>query len=222
MAARPDPHAGMNRLLALMAAHNDTTCASCNNSPPPGESLKMCARCRQSRYCNIDCQKAHWKQHKGNPCTFAAIKNNQFLETLKSRDEVYRYLIDMYRLRVEDDYKFLADPHGLYAGGDPVRDFRIFLARAERLTGRDEAKLAGSGNGEWNLNGKMRCGVLPSWWSPNTRKACERLAKNPEGNHFIGYAVEKPDIQEKYGDSLMPMKLRMVAEKIYGKSVSPF
>lgn len=35
-------------------------------------------------------------------------------------------------------------------------------------------------------------------------------------------AVEKGDIVEHYGDGMMPMKLRLLAEKIYGKGISPF
>lgn len=32
-------------------------------------------------------------------------------------------------------------------------------------------------------------------------------------------AVEKSDIQEAYSDPMMPMKLRMLAEKVYSRSL---
>jgi hypothetical protein len=38
-----------------------------------------------------------------------------------------------------------------------------------------------------------------------------------EDEHFnIQFAVEKPDIQEYYKDSMMPMTLRMITENVYG------
>jgi len=49
---------------------------------------------------------------------------------------------------------------------------------------------------------------------------CERLAYNKSGlNEWadIHSAVEKSDIIEHYGDGMMPMKLRVLGEKIYGK-----
>ena len=33
------------------------------------------------------------------------------------------------------------------------------------------------------------------------------------------FAVEKQDIKDTYGDPMMPMKLRMLAEGIYGRAL---
>jgi hypothetical protein len=36
----------------------------CDFCEKPGDSLQSCARCRAVAYCNLDCQRAHWKEHK--------------------------------------------------------------------------------------------------------------------------------------------------------------
>ena len=117
------------------------------------------------------------------------------LHGLAEKDAFVR-LIDCYRMRAADDYKFAADPHGVYDGEDPLEDFQEFLDLAER-----------------------RKGMMPRWWNGDKRKACENLATNSKQWAFVGAAVEKSDIMEHYGDSMAPMRLRLLAEKIYGKRV---
>jgi hypothetical protein len=38
----------------------EQVCAHCAKKRP----AKVCARCRQTSYCNAECQLAHWKKHK--------------------------------------------------------------------------------------------------------------------------------------------------------------
>lgn len=59
-------------------------------------------------------------------------------------------------------------------------------------------------------------GVLPEWWSNEKRKICEKVAVEDDWAD-INCAVEKSDIQEHYKDPTMPMTLRVLGEKIYGK-----
>ena len=99
-------------------------------------------------------------------------------------------------MRVEDDYKFAGDTRGLYNGDDPLEDFQEFLDMAE-----------------------TRNGILPSWWSEGKRQECEHKAVDTEEWSDLSCAVEKHDIIEHYGDATMPMKLRLLAEKIYGKKI---
>lgn len=106
--------------------------------------------------------------------------------------KAFAAIIDSYRLRKDDEYKFNGDASGLYAGEDPLADFRHFLYQAEA------------------------CGdVLPSWWNPEKRRVCERLALSDQWCD-INKPVEKSDIIEHYGDRLMPMRLRMLAERATG------
>ena len=193
-------------------------CAGCKKSQSEFTvPLKRCAKCQTQRYCSRDCQKADWKVHKkicgpnqqnkpkattvfgampkpaGN--FFSGLVQDDYLHSLSEKDAFIR-LIDCYRMRVEDDYKFAADPRGLYNDEDPLKDFQKFLNLAQK-----------------------RKGVLPGWWNGDKRKACERLATDSKQWAFIGAPVEKSDIMEHYKDNMMPMKIRLLAEKIYGKRV---
>lgn len=84
---------------------------------------------------------------------------------------------------------------GLYNQEDPIREFRKYLNRAEKR------------------------GIVPGWWNDEKRRECEVVARDRAGESCIYYAVEKHDVQEKYGDSWMPMELRGLAERIYGRAV---
>ena len=99
-------------------------------------------------------------------------------------------------MRVEDDYTFAGDTRGLYNEDDPLPDFQEFLDMAE-----------------------MKNGILPSWWSDGKRRECEERAVDARQWSDLNCAVEKRDIIKHYGDGSMPMKLRLLAEKIYGKKI---
>jgi mitochondrial splicing suppressor protein 51 len=183
--------------------------------------LKHCAKCPTTLYCSRECQKADWKSHKlvcagqpkpsssskgtTSPSTeshnpglhaanaFLGLANNAFLHKLPEK-EVFAQLIDCFRMHVEDEYAYGCNNIGIYAGEDPRPAFRGFLDLAEK-----------------------REGILPGWWNVEKRKECERVAVDEDGWNDINCAVEKSDIMEHYGDNLMPMKLRILGEKIYGK-----
>ncbi|KAK3357281.1 hypothetical protein B0T25DRAFT_566581 [Lasiosphaeria hispida] len=92
-------------------------CVSCNKSPPE-VTLKNCAKCRESQYCSRDYQEADWKTHnvltssgtrgatKGldgvvsNP--FTRLDNGTYLQN-RSETDVFRLVVDSYRLRLTDD-----------------------------------------------------------------------------------------------------------------------
>lgn len=126
---------------------------------------------------------------------FKGLVDDTYLHKLPEK-ESFTQLIDCYRMRVEDDYKFAGDTRGLYNGDDPLEDFQEFLDLAEK-----------------------RKGLLPKWWSGEKRMECERLAVDDTQWSNLGAAVEKSDVIKHYGDSVMPMKLRLLAEKIYGKKI---
>ena len=126
---------------------------------------------------------------------FPALADNSYLSSF-SEEDAFDQLIDSYRMRVEDDYSFRGEVTGLYNQENPLRHFRRYLDLAE-----------------------AQPGVLPKWWSKEKRAACERLAVDSSRWSDLNCAVEKHDIQEHYKDNVMPMKLRILAEKIYGKGV---
>lgn len=100
-------------------------------------------------------------------------------------------------MRIEDDYVFCGDAGALYAGDNPLPDFRRFLKLAEK-----------------------RKGLLPQWWSVAKREECERMGMVGKQWSSLLCAMEKTDVVEHYGDPLMPMKLRALGEKVYGEKVS--
>lgn len=119
------------------------------------------------------------------------------LDCLTKKD-CYIQLIDSYRMRVEDDYVFAHNNHGLYANEDPLPEFTRFLDLAEK-----------------------RKSLLPTWWNKETRTACEAMgADNTKANWAdLHCAIEKSDVIDHYKDPTMPMKLRLLAEKVYGRRV---
>jgi splicing suppressor protein 51 len=113
----------------------------------------------------------------------------------RPENDVHKLLIDCFRLRQDDNYKFKGDVdrNSIYDGfADSMPGFRKFIPRA---TGRP--------------------GLLPSWWSPAKAQECEAIGSG-EGWSSLSCAMEKSDIVEHYGDPLMPMQLRMLGEQVYG------
>ena len=200
---------------------NDPTNKACAGCKKPQSdlqnSLKRCGKCQTQSYCSRDCQKADWKAHKKICASnqqgkskattdfdsmpkpagdfFKGLVTDDFLHHLSEKD-TFIWLIDCYRMRVEDDYKFAGDLRGLYNNDDPLEDFQEFLDLAQK-----------------------RNGLLPKWWSDEKRRTCERLAVDTTQWSDLNCAVEKADVIEHYGDNLMPMKLRLLAEKVYGKKI---
>lgn len=211
-----------------MAAATGTTMPSCNTckkSPPEVPNLKRCAKCWNTSYCSRDCQKADWKTHKKTCRTqasgsaasaqpvkmsppkgvdapvakpFTRLEAGTWLHD-RSEKDVYRLLIDAYRLRMEDTYKFdgEADEDSIYGGAaNGLRGFRSFLDKVAR-----------------------KSNLLPPWWNDEKRKACEEMGMDRRAANFhdLSCAVEKSDITEHYGDPQFPMQLRMFAEAVYGR-----
>ncbi|KAG0028364.1 hypothetical protein BGZ82_008457 [Podila clonocystis] len=113
----------------------------------------------------------------------------------RDTDDVYKLLIDTYRLRVEDDYVLEGEVSvdSLYGGGNPLEDFKDFLKKCH-----------------------AKKDLLPPWWTKDCDKECLALGTKA-GWSSLRNAVEKGDIIEHYKDSLMPMQLRMMGEQVYGR-----
>jgi splicing suppressor protein 51 len=121
------------------------------------------------------------------------LSNDDHLHKLPGK-EAFIQLIGCFRMRIEDEYTYGGKNLGIYGGDSSVPAFRKFLTLA-----------------------KKREGLLPSWWSEEKRKECERLAMGGDLWADIDCAVEKSDIQEHYNNPTMPMVLRILGEKIYGR-----
>ena len=125
---------------------------------------------------------------------FTRLDNGTWLHDRPEKD-VYRLLVDTYRLRVEDNYNLegAADADSLYGGApNGLKGFKHFL----RLTG-------------------SRRGLLPPWWNGEKQSECEGFGMDTSQFQDLRCAVEKSDVIEHYGDPRFPMQLRMLAEAVY-------
>jgi hypothetical protein len=156
------------------------------------ENLKVCSRCRIVYYCSTEHQKQDWKTHK-NVCKPIWATWSIGL----SKKEQAEWLIDCYRMRVDDIYVHTGELQGIYnpdsTAKDIFLDFLLFNVLSEkRFAFPDEFD-------------------FQSYFS---------FAKK---NLF--FAFEKSDAQEKYGGENVfsvisgGRSLRFTAELIYGRSV---
>jgi splicing suppressor protein 51 len=115
----------------------------------------------------------------------------------RPEEDVYKLLIDTYRLRMDDDYKFdgEADTDSIYGGAlDGRQGFQCFLRTAHR-----------------------KRHLLPPWWSQEKAAECVGVGMKKGKWSDLACTIEKSDIIEHYGSPMMPMQLRMFGEQIYGR-----
>ena len=207
------------------------SCASCAKSDIP---LLLCSGCKLVSYRNKDCQKAHWKAHKpycalktkgaqasskpeaeedwvdededepkvipGSKAgdqdkkPYTAIANNVWLHD-RTRTMTFKLLIDSQRIRQRDmlvlDGELMA---GTIYNGEPSSEpaFRTFIRKAQAVKG-----------------------LLPPWWTESSVDDCLKYSRS-SARFSLADAQQKYDIQEAWDDLRMPMKLRMMAEEVYG------
>ncbi|KAI0009811.1 hypothetical protein F4779DRAFT_337971 [Xylariaceae sp. FL0662B] len=116
----------------------------------------------------------------------------------RPEEDVYKLLIDSYRLRMDDTAKFdgIREPDSLYGGAsDGLRGFQGFLAKA-----------------------KARPNLLPPWWKDDKQAECEALG-NGSGWSSLRNKIDKGNINSHYRDDKFAMQLRMLAEDIYGRGI---
>ena len=106
-------------------------------------------------------------------------------------DEAYALLIDVYRMRVEDEYMYSGEAGGLYMGegvGGALEDFERFLDTATEKR------------------------ALPPWWDHEIDdEAITAAALDTTSWPSIAHAMEKSDVNEHYGNSFAAMTLRVRA-----------
>lgn len=169
------------------AAHKKTCARSRNTAASSGQSA------RANTNANANTTRGLEKCFTDN---FTRIDKGTYLHDRPAKD-VYKLLIDIYRLRMDDMDKFegVHEPDSLYAPGvtDSLPGFQTFLRRA-----------------------RAKQGLLPSWWSDEKERECEALGSDPAGWYSLRNKVDKASIINHYGEQRFPMQLRMVGEAIYG------
>lgn len=160
------------------------SCNTCHKAEPE-VNLKRCAKCSATLYCSRECQKSDWKAHRkicgkqsgtlnatsgpsagagSNPSgkgldsptdrPFTRLDNGTWLHDRPEID-VYRLLVDAYRMHVEDACSIEGDPEGdsIYAGApNGLHGFSRFLGSVE-----------------------SHRGLLPAWWNSKHNVACRKL-----------------------------------------------
>lgn len=191
--------------------------------------LKRCAKCKTKLYCGRECQKADWKNHKKvcgkdrfgpascdaatysrsrnpnsicyNAAPFTALNSGTWLHN-RPKEDVYRLLVDTYRMRIEDKYVFEGDvdEDSVYGGADletALGHFKSYVSNAMKLDAEREQKL------------------FPDWWTEESVTECLEFGRNDPFSN-IGIAIRKSDIQEFYSQLDFPMQLRIFSEKLDG------
>jgi splicing suppressor protein 51 len=204
-------------------------CAACHKTDSgSGNPLKRCAKCQTTSYCSRECQKADWKNHKkvcaSNTAgsTKAAVSsststsggqaskgltavidkpfhhlNDKTWLHNRPENDVFKLLIDTYRFRMEDNFTLEGDRDrdSVYGG---AADGRVGFQRFLRLA-------------------EVKDGLLPSWWSKEKGDECVALGLSNGPWSSLAKKVTKSELIQHYGNSLMPMQLRLFGEQVYGR-----
>jgi mitochondrial splicing suppressor protein 51 len=196
--------------MAEVAASPGITCIRCKKPQPNAEEVKNCEEC-QTAYCSDDCLKADKKKHRkhcrqqtesesesndnnikglvaSTNLPFTRLDRGVYLHGRPRRD-VFRLLLDCYRLRVEDNINLdgIKAPDSLHAG------FQQFLVLA-----------------------KQRPNFLPAWWDDEAAAQCQAFGTESGAAWYnLERRVTKGEVNEHYDNPLMAMQLRMLGEVVY-------
>lgn len=107
------------------------------------------------------------------------------------KDELYKRLIDLFRLRAEDSF--------IYSGPQPfwILEYRWRDQDFEEYLEKCSAKE-----------------LLPSWFDKASKAECRTLAMDSHQEWFIGHAIDEEDIEQRYGISYVK-PLRSLAAHIF-------
>jgi splicing suppressor protein 51 len=111
-------------------------------------------------------------------------------------EDVYKLLIDAYRLFLADDVDFhqVTTPNSVYTGApSSIEPFRKFL---------DDAA--------------TRPGLLPPWWDSGMKRECETFGESGAWQD-LRCRVTKHALEEHYGDRAVVMQLRVLANVACGR-----
>ena len=195
-------------MMADVASSPVIICTRCKTRQPNAEQAKNCDEC-QIAYCSTDCLKADKMKHQkhcryrteagGNGdnikglvaptnLPFTRLDRGMYLHHRPRRD-VFRLLLDCYRLHVEDSINFdgIRAPDNLHTG------FQQFLTLATQ-----------------------RPNLLPPWWDDEAATKCQAFGTESGAAWYsLERRVTKKGVNDHYDSPLMAMQLRMLGEAVY-------
>lgn len=186
-------------------------CATCEETASNlSRTWVICGRCNETAFCSLECLqnrslglKSHAKICGISILDTMSSSEREFFKTLVplnflsapdfQQKDVFELLGYCHFIWVADSFKCVPHVHmgETFEDAANMHDFRRFLDLAEK-----------------------QLGVLPNWWSDQSRLECEENAMLQDLEVNVNN-VENVIIQE-HKDVLMPMKLRLLGEKIYG------
>ncbi|KAJ5387090.1 hypothetical protein N7509_009631 [Penicillium cosmopolitanum] len=121
----------------------------------------------------------------------------------RPKEDVYKLLIDAYRLRINDDLKFRNIQHA-----DP-----IYEDAPNEDTIHAETSFGGTPNLFLFLQMADLVGLMPTWWDASETASCIDRAKYLTWSN-IATQVTADDVKEYDGDNSMVLRLRIFADQV--------
>lgn len=212
--------------------HPNSSCGRCGKTKSEAVlPFTACGRCAQA-YCSRKCKKNDRKKHQSScsakhadttsseptprsqqkaapgPTLQVQIRRpyHKLIEGAwlreRSESDVFRLLLDTYRLRMQDLYQYehTVESDSIYhgRGNKDASGFLRFLG----LVAQDSR-------------------LLPGWWSTSKGRQYLEFARM-ENRSFGGldYMIDESEIQRLYQDEGMVLQLRVFAEQVYGEAVN--
>ncbi|KAJ5767030.1 uncharacterized protein N7511_004646 [Penicillium nucicola] len=122
---------------------------------------------------------------------FHALRCSSWLDS-RSKKDVFKLLIDSYRLRVWDDRPYVMQH--LFTN---VSDFGLYLRQAEK-----------------------RGDLVPEWWAGDTGVECMLFASSNDDWSSAVVDISEERIMGFYPELFMPLQMRIFAEQVLGIGLS--
>lgn len=197
-----------------------TTCANCQSVH---DSLKTCGSCKALKYCNRDCQKAHWKRHKENCTRLAQGQHHTYI----SSEELTQYNLphSLFMLDLEQRIRDNFAPHDIPQQMTFQLLIDTFRTRQEAEFVFAKVKLADSVYDNARTSevafrtfmSKVSAvqGLLPPWWSAEKIEECIAYSRTTP-LFSLALALTQAHVNAIWRDERMYLKLMMLGRVIYG------
>ncbi|KAG5996172.1 hypothetical protein E4U43_002905 [Claviceps pusilla] len=157
---------------------------------------------------------------------FTKLKARTWLHG-RPADDVFRLLIDSYRLHSYDKFQFEGENKlgSIFAGAtDSSSDFDAYLTvaaatRTEKTEGTD-TESTGEAEG-LETTTCLLPSLLPTWWTRASHQECMQLGRRQDDKQFHDLHVPLSQAMtiDYYQDASFPTQLRIFAEQVMGQPV---